>query len=69
MLKWKHLCKEKGLNTKGKTPKWFKDIEKKVLEDENGNLRKIKREYIGQVDKIKYILIISMKMKNKGKIV
>ncbi|PKK67821.1 hypothetical protein RhiirC2_783026 [Rhizophagus irregularis] len=26
MLKWKHLCKEKGLNTKGQTPKWFQDL-------------------------------------------
>lgn len=24
MLKWKHLIKEKGLNTKGRIPKWFK---------------------------------------------
>ncbi|PKC03282.1 hypothetical protein RhiirA5_423998 [Rhizophagus irregularis] len=28
LLKWKHLCKEKGVNTKGKVPKWFSDLER-----------------------------------------
>ncbi|PKB99447.1 hypothetical protein RhiirA5_429683 [Rhizophagus irregularis] len=48
MLKWKHLCKEKGLNTQRKTPKWFKNIEEKILEDkDNRKVRKIKKEFIG----------------------
>ncbi|PKY25506.1 hypothetical protein RhiirB3_388813 [Rhizophagus irregularis] len=38
---------EKGLNTKGRVPKWFKDIETKLLEDKDGKIRKIKNEYIG----------------------
>ncbi|RGB25616.1 hypothetical protein C1646_771493 [Rhizophagus diaphanus] len=28
MLKWKHMCKELGMNTKGRVPSWFKEIEK-----------------------------------------
>ncbi|PKC01141.1 hypothetical protein RhiirA5_427174 [Rhizophagus irregularis] len=36
LLKWKHLCKEKGMNTKGKIPNWFKEIETKILEDQSG---------------------------------
>ncbi|CAB4418819.1 unnamed protein product [Rhizophagus irregularis] len=51
MLKWKHLCKEKGVNTKGKIPKWFLNIEKIILEDENKETRKIKNEFIGQMAK------------------
>ncbi|POG79376.1 hypothetical protein GLOIN_2v1472384 [Rhizophagus irregularis DAOM 181602=DAOM 197198] len=46
LLKWKHLCKEKGVNTKGKVPKWFSDLERKLLDDQNGKIRKIKNEYI-----------------------
>ncbi|PKY53048.1 hypothetical protein RhiirA4_471057 [Rhizophagus irregularis] len=41
------------MNTKGKIPIWFKDIEKEVLEDQSGSVRKIKKEYIGQVEKSK----------------
>ncbi|GBC31189.2 hypothetical protein GLOIN_2v1843317 [Rhizophagus irregularis DAOM 181602=DAOM 197198] len=66
MLKWKHLCKEKGLNTKEKTPKWFIDIEGKILEDENRIIRKIKKEYIGQV--VKSNIHINLFNENKKKI-
>uniref|UniRef100_U9T174 Endonuclease/exonuclease/phosphatase domain-containing protein n=1 Tax=Rhizophagus irregularis (strain DAOM 181602 / DAOM 197198 / MUCL 43194) TaxID=747089 RepID=U9T174_RHIID len=38
LLKWKHLCKEQGLNMK----------EHKLLEDESGQVRKIKNEFVGQ---------------------
>ncbi|GBC52728.2 hypothetical protein GLOIN_2v1472384 [Rhizophagus irregularis DAOM 181602=DAOM 197198] len=51
LLKWKHLCKEKGVNTKGKVPKWFSDLERKLLDDQNGKIRKIKNEYIYSEDK------------------
>lgn len=47
LLKWNHLIKEKGLNTQGRVPKWFKNIETKLLEDKEGKNRKIKNEYIG----------------------
>jgi hypothetical protein len=46
LLKWKHLCKKKGVNTKGKVPKWFSDLERKLLDDQNRKIRKIKNEYI-----------------------
>ncbi|PKC56954.1 hypothetical protein RhiirA1_473237 [Rhizophagus irregularis] len=71
MLKWKHLCKEKGLNTKGKTPKWFKKIEEKILEDKHKITRKIKKEYIGQVSKsnIHINLFDENEMKEKNKII
>uniref|UniRef100_U9UA33 Uncharacterized protein n=1 Tax=Rhizophagus irregularis (strain DAOM 181602 / DAOM 197198 / MUCL 43194) TaxID=747089 RepID=U9UA33_RHIID len=65
MLKWKHLCKEKGLNTKEKTPKWFIDIEGKILEDENRIIRKIKKEYIGQV--VKNTIKTKLKIDERGK--
>ncbi|PKC09158.1 hypothetical protein RhiirA5_375674 [Rhizophagus irregularis] len=67
MLKWKHLCKEKGLNTKGKTPKWFKDIENKILEDGNNIIRKIKKEYIGQVTKSNIHINLFDENEKKGK--
>ncbi|EXX73798.1 hypothetical protein GLOIN_2v1771092 [Rhizophagus irregularis DAOM 181602=DAOM 197198] len=51
LLKWKHLCKEQGLNMKGKIPKWFKNLEHKLLADESGQVRKIKNEFIGQSQK------------------
>ncbi|PKY31997.1 hypothetical protein RhiirB3_449892 [Rhizophagus irregularis] len=50
-LKWKHLLKEKGMNTQGRIPKWFKSIETKLLEDKEGKSRKIKNEYIGITQK------------------
>ncbi|CAB4439657.1 unnamed protein product [Rhizophagus irregularis] len=51
MLKWKHLCKEKGRNTKGKIPKWFLNIEETIIEDVGKNTRKIKNEFLGQATK------------------
>ncbi|PKY51900.1 hypothetical protein RhiirA4_424850 [Rhizophagus irregularis] len=51
MLKWKHLIKEKGLNTKGRIPKWFKNIESTLLEDKEGISRKIKNNYISVIQK------------------
>ncbi|EXX70820.1 hypothetical protein GLOIN_2v1770769 [Rhizophagus irregularis DAOM 181602=DAOM 197198] len=51
LLKWKHLCKEQVLNTKGKTPKWFKNLEHKLIADESGQVRRIKNEFIGQSQK------------------
>ncbi|PKB94412.1 hypothetical protein RhiirA5_438841 [Rhizophagus irregularis] len=51
LLKWKHLCKEQGVNMKGKIPKWFKNLEYKLLADESGKVRKIKNEFIGQSQK------------------
>ncbi|PKY32299.1 hypothetical protein RhiirB3_450385 [Rhizophagus irregularis] len=51
LLKWKHLCKEQGLNMKGKIPKWFKNLEYKLLADESGQVRKIKNEFVGQSQK------------------
>ncbi|PKB94880.1 hypothetical protein RhiirA5_437856, partial [Rhizophagus irregularis] len=51
LLKWKHLCKEQGVNMKGKIPKWFKTLEYKLLADESGQVRKIKNKFIGQSQK------------------
>uniref|UniRef100_U9U7V6 Uncharacterized protein n=1 Tax=Rhizophagus irregularis (strain DAOM 181602 / DAOM 197198 / MUCL 43194) TaxID=747089 RepID=U9U7V6_RHIID len=51
LLKWKHLCKERGKNTKGKSPKWFKKLELKLIADESGQVRKIRNEFIGQAQK------------------
>jgi hypothetical protein len=51
LLKWKHLIKEKGLNTQGRIPKWFKNLEMKLLEDKEGMTRKIKNEYMGIIQK------------------
>ncbi|RGB35225.1 hypothetical protein C1646_759612 [Rhizophagus diaphanus] len=52
MMKWKHLCKEKGVSTmKGKIPRWFKELELKILEDMNGDVRKIKKEFIERMAK------------------
>lgn len=53
LMKWKHLYKEKGVNMKGKIPAWFKEIEKELLEDASGSVRKIKNEYIGWAEKSK----------------
>ncbi|RGB33433.1 hypothetical protein C1646_761733 [Rhizophagus diaphanus] len=35
MLKWKHMCKELNNSSKGEIPTWFKEIEKRILEDTN----------------------------------
>ncbi|EXX55428.1 hypothetical protein RirG_225510 [Rhizophagus irregularis DAOM 197198w] len=51
LLKWKHLCKERGKNTKGKMPKWFKKLELKLIADESRQVRKIRNEFIGQAQK------------------
>ncbi|POG53486.1 hypothetical protein GLOIN_2v29323, partial [Rhizophagus irregularis DAOM 181602=DAOM 197198] len=51
LLKWKHLCKEIVKNTKGKSPKWFKKLELKLIADESGQVRKIRNEFIGQAQK------------------
>ncbi|RGB25788.1 hypothetical protein C1646_771267 [Rhizophagus diaphanus] len=36
LMKWKHMCKELGLSTKGRIPVWFKEIESKILDDASG---------------------------------
>ncbi|PKY55318.1 hypothetical protein RhiirA4_427419 [Rhizophagus irregularis] len=36
---------------KGKIPAWFKELETKILDNVNGNTRKIKNEYIGRIEK------------------
>ncbi|CAB5362275.1 unnamed protein product [Rhizophagus irregularis] len=51
MKKWKHMCKELGVSTKGKVPLWFKELELKILENTNENTRKIKNEYMRTIDK------------------
>ncbi|PKY43933.1 hypothetical protein RhiirA4_458056 [Rhizophagus irregularis] len=51
MKKWKHMCKELGVSTKGKIPMWFKELELKILENTNSNTRKIKNNYIGKIEK------------------
>ncbi|PKC04168.1 hypothetical protein RhiirA5_449495, partial [Rhizophagus irregularis] len=51
LLKWKHLIKEKNLNTQGRIPKWFKNVETKLLEDKEGTTRKIKNKYISITQK------------------
>ncbi|PKY33553.1 hypothetical protein RhiirB3_394892 [Rhizophagus irregularis] len=51
MKKWKHMCKELGVSMKGKIPMWFKELELKILENTNGNTRKIKNNYIGKIRK------------------
>ncbi|PKB94488.1 hypothetical protein RhiirA5_438652 [Rhizophagus irregularis] len=33
-MKWKHFIMEKGLNLRGKIPRWFKKIEREVIEDQ-----------------------------------
>ncbi|EXX74870.1 hypothetical protein GLOIN_2v1824527 [Rhizophagus irregularis DAOM 181602=DAOM 197198] len=53
LLKWKHLIKEKNLNTQGRIPQWFKNVETKLLEDKKGTTRKIKNEYISITQKKK----------------
>src|SRR5437016_9390423 len=45
LLKWKHLCMEQGRNIKGKIPKWFKILEKKVMIEGS---RIIKEKYINK---------------------
>uniref|UniRef100_U9V813 Uncharacterized protein n=1 Tax=Rhizophagus irregularis (strain DAOM 181602 / DAOM 197198 / MUCL 43194) TaxID=747089 RepID=U9V813_RHIID len=51
MKKWKHMCKESGVSTKGKVPLWFKELELKILENTNENTRKIKNEYMRTIEK------------------
>src|SRR5256886_9661630 len=45
LLKWKHLCMEQGRNIKGKIPKWFKILEKKVTIEGS---RMIKEKYLNK---------------------
>src|SRR5688500_19093245 len=52
-MKWKHLCKERGVSIKGKVPKWFKQVEKEVIQEPETNTRKIKNKYIGNLMKSK----------------
>ncbi|GBC14484.2 hypothetical protein GLOIN_2v1478197 [Rhizophagus irregularis DAOM 181602=DAOM 197198] len=51
MKKWKHMCIELGVSTKGKIPKWFKELEGKLIDNTNENTRKIKKEYMGKFER------------------
>ncbi|CAB4424719.1 unnamed protein product [Rhizophagus irregularis] len=51
MKKWKHMCIELGVSTKGKIPLWFKELELKLIDNTNENTRKIKKEYMGKFER------------------
>ncbi|PKY60175.1 hypothetical protein RhiirA4_430933 [Rhizophagus irregularis] len=51
MKKWKHMCIELGVSTKGKIPLWFKELESKLIDNTNENTRKIKKEYMGKYER------------------
>ncbi|PKY56492.1 hypothetical protein RhiirA4_476823 [Rhizophagus irregularis] len=67
MKKWKHMCIELGVSIKGKIPLWFKELEIKLIDNTNENTRKIKKEYMGQLEKSNININYFDESKKQGK--